>query len=217
MKQTPAAAAAEVHGALLPDSGSRRMTRPVAGRGAHMGDAGHGPQLLRLLLGLAAVLAAAAVAVPTPATGAVLAPVLPVAVLAPVAAAAALDVFVDPAKGSDAGDGSAAQPLRSLRAAQRLARPHAAAGGEVTVHLAAGALFSLAEAEQGGSGLSFSSVDSGSVRWVGQGHAAGRTAEPGTRDAVFWCCSSQRSIAIAELIQWGWRRDPSVVCRSRVL
>ena len=129
---------------------------------------------LAQLLGTAAALAAALA--------------LAVTVAAASASATTVEVFVDPAKGSDGGDGSPAHPLRSLPAAQAKARAAAGAraGVEVTVHLAAGALFNLAEAEQGGGGLNFTSADSGAVRWVGEGPAGARVSGAAWMPAADW-------------------------------
>ena len=83
-----------------------------------------------------------------------------------------VDIFVDPTKGSDAAAGSAGHPIASLTLAQQMARAatgRAGAHGTVTVHLAAGARFNLAEPAQGGGGLNLSSDDGGAVRWVGEG------------------------------------------------
>ena len=90
------------------------------------------------------------------------------------AASSAVDIFVDPTRGSDTATGSAAHPIASLLKARALVAHHAGVGTEVTVHLAAGARFELARPAQGGGGLNLSSVDSGTVRWVGEG-AAGAT------------------------------------------
>ena len=128
---------------------------------------------------------------PAMATLSALLVVLPALLPAAIAPMAAVDVFVDPLKGSDSGAGSAAHPLQSLRAAQVKALASAAGGGEVTVHLAAGALFNLADPTQGGGSLNFSSAESGAVRWVGEGDAGARVS--GAAWMPTWTATAQPS------------------------
>lgn len=83
------------------------------------------------------------------------------------------DVYVDPVKGSDSGDGSAARPFQTLAKTQTALRSLEKKTA-VVVHLAAGATFTLLAP------LNFSAADSGNVRWVGEG-SAGVTVSGGVR------------------------------------